>query len=112
MRVEERVRKHRAALREDGMVRVEVVVPADAVEQVRALALRLRQRRATVDLGCVRALIAEAYEKYAASCLDNIAVVPARAGLKEARVVAHALMGRGGKDAFILGRRIQEQARL
>ena len=112
MRVGERVSKHRAARREKGLVRVEVVVPAEMAEQVKRLALRLRSRRAKVDISQVRMLIAEAFEKYRASCLDNIEVSPAQAGIRHARVVADALMKRGSKDAFVLGRRILEQARL
>ena len=112
MRVGERVSKHRAEQRRQGMVRVEVLVPAEAVEQVRTFASRLRSRRAKVDLAAVRALIAEAFEKYGASCLDNIAAVPIGAELRAAPVIADALMKRGNNQAFVLGRRLQDQARV
>ena len=71
----------------------------------------MRAQRSQADLATVRTLIAEAYEKFGASCLDNIAIPAKSAGLRGARAVADALMTRGGKDAFLLGRRILERAK-
>jgi hypothetical protein len=106
MPVRDRVARHREALKARALVRVEVVVPEEFRDDVKAYVRRLMRRRTAGSIEAVRAKVDEAYRRFGAQCLDNIAVRPQRATLGEARVVANALMERGHRDAFLLGREL------
>ena len=102
--VNERVNRSRARRRQAGLKRVEVFVPADQVEKLKAYAAQLREGSESEAVKEARQLIAKAYRKYRAKCLDNIDVDPEKAGLADAAVVAAALMHRGNAEAYNLGR--------
>ena len=101
----------RARRRRAGLRRVEVTVPLDQVDAVRAYAAQLREGSQSERLDRIRKLIAKAYRNYHAKCLDNIAVKPEQADFADAAVVATALMHRGDSGAFKLGRQIRSLAR-
>jgi hypothetical protein len=109
--VRERVSRLRERYRQAGLVRVEVLVPKDKVNAVKAYAAQLREGSQSDRLGKIRKLLAKAYQKHRASCLDNIDVNPASADFGDAAVVAAALMNRGNAEAFKLGREIHSLAR-
>ena len=94
-----------------GLKRVEVVVPAGQVDTLRAYARQLREGSHSESLAKVRKLIASAYQRFRASCLDNISVDPERANFSDAVVVAAALMHRGNAEAYRLGQQIRKLAR-
>lgn len=108
--VRERVQRLRSRRRMAGLKRVEVLVPAEQVDQVKAYAASLREGAQSETLAEVRKLLEKAYRKFAASCLDNISVDPSRAGFGDALVVAAALMHRGNAEAYRLGRQIRKLA--
>ncbi|MDX2223063.1 MAG: hypothetical protein SFV21_09960 [Rhodospirillaceae bacterium] len=108
MPVRDRVSRHRKALKAQALVRVEVVVPEEYRDQVKAYARKLVRKRAHGQLETVRARIADAYARFGASCLDNIAVHAETATFGQARVIADALMRRGNRDAFLIGREIAD----
>ncbi len=56
-------------------------------------------------------LIAKAYKKYHASCLDNIQINPEQADLADASIIAAALMHKGNADAYKLGLQLRRLAR-
>lgn len=89
-----------------GLKRVEVYVPRDKVDLLKAYVAQLSAESESERLLKVRKLVGKAYEKYGASCLDNVSVVPARANFSDAAVVAAALIHRGNIDAYRLGREI------
>ena len=107
----ERVRRSRERHRQAGLKRIEVVVPEDKAEMVRAYAAQLREGSRSEVIGQVRKLVGKAYRKFHASCLDNIHVDPDSADLADAAVVAAALMHRGNAEAFKLGRQIRRLVR-
>ncbi len=109
--VRDRVRSHRKELQAYGLKRVELTVPAEREAALRDFAMRLREEAAEQRLSELRSLLKEAFKDYRAACLDNIDVDVDRAGPAEAKVVADALMKRGGSDAFLLGRKIMKLAR-
>lgn len=101
--------RHRRA--RAGLKRVEVSVPEDKADLVRAYAAQLREGSRSEALAEIRSLVAKAYRKFQASCLDNISVDPEQAEFADAMVVATALMHRGNAEAFKLGRQIRNLAR-
>lgn len=109
--VNERVRQSRERRRQAGLKRIEVFVPKDMADLVKAYAAQLREGSQSEVMGQVRKLVAKAYRKFHASCLDNIHVNPDSADLADAVVVAAALMHRGNAEAFKLGRQIRSLAR-
>lgn len=111
MSVSQRVHQSRERRRRAGLKRVEVYVPRDKVDMVRAYAAQLREGSQSAAVQEVRKLVAKAYRKFHASCLDNISVEPEKANLSDAAVVAAALMHRGNAEAFKLGKQISKLAR-
>jgi hypothetical protein len=109
--VRERIRQLRERRRQAGLMRVEVLVPKEQADAVKAYAAQLREGSQSERLVEVRRLIAKAYQKYRATCLDNIDVKPKDADFPTAMVVAAALMHRGNAEAFRLGRQIRDLAR-
>ncbi len=100
----ERVYQSRERRRRAGLKRVEVFVPVDQVDKLKAYAAQLREGSESEAVKEARKLIAKAYKKYRAKCLDNIDIDPEKAGLADAAVVAAALMHRGNSEAYRLGR--------
>ena len=109
--VNERVRQSRERRRRAGLKRIEVFVPEDKADLVKAYAAQLREDSQSEVLGQVRKLVAKAYRKFQVRCLDNIHVDPDSADLADAAVVAAALMHRGNAEAYKLGRQIRRLAR-
>ena len=105
--VSERVQRSRERSRRAGFKRVEVLVPAHQVDLVRAYAAQLREGSQSEAMEQVRKLVAKAYRKFHAACLDNISVSPEHASFSDAAVVAAALMHRGNAEAFKLGKQIR-----
>ena len=102
--VNERVYRSRERRRQAGLKRVEVFVPANQVDKLKAYAAQLREGSESEAVKEARMLIAKAYRKYRAKYLDNIDVDPEKAGLADAAVIAAALMHRGNSEAYNLGR--------
>ena len=109
--VNERVYRSRERRRRAGLKRVEVFVPADQSDKLKAYAAQLRAGSESEAVKEARALIAKAYRKYHARYLDNIDVDPEKAGLADAAVVAAALMHRGNSEAYNLGRVLSRLAK-
>ncbi len=109
--VNERVNRSRERRRRAGLKRVEVFVPVDQVDKLKAYAAQLREGSESEAVREARMLIAKAYRQYRAKCLDNIDVDPETAGLADAAVVAAALMHRGNSEAYILGRVLSRLAK-
>ncbi len=106
-----RVRQLRERRRKAGLKRVEVFVPADQVDLVKAYVAQLREGADSEVREQVRRLLAKAYRSYRARYLDNIKVDPATADFADAAVVAAALMHRGNAEAYKLGREIRSLVR-
>ena len=102
----ERVYRSRERRRRAGLKRVEVFVPADRVDSLKAYAAQLREGSESEAVKEARKLIERAYRTYRARCLDNIDIDPEKAGLADAAVVAAALMHRGNAEAYELGRKL------
>lgn len=109
--ISQRVRQSRERRRRAGLKRIEVFVPSDKADLVKAYAAQLREGSRSQVVSQVRKLVAKAYRKFRASCLDNIDVDPDSADLADAAVVAAALMHRGNAEAFRLGRQIRSLAK-
>lgn len=109
--VNERVYRSRERRRRAGLKRVEVYVPASQVDKLKAYAAQLREGSESEAVKKARMLIAKAYKKYRAKCLDNIDIEAERAGLADAAVIGTALMHRGNSEAYSLGRRLVRLAR-
>lgn len=109
--IKDRVSQYRARRRKAGLKRVEVYVPADKVDLVKAHAAQLREGVDSEIVMRARKLIARAYKRFHTSCLDNIAVDPNEADLSDAAVVAAALMHRGNAEAYKLGAELRKLAR-
>lgn len=103
----ERVIQSRQRQRQAGFKRVEVLVPAHQVDQLKAYVAQLRHGSESEAIANLRKLVASAYKRFHASCLDNISVDPERAGFADGAVVAAALMHRGNAEAYKLGRQIR-----
>ena len=106
-----RVSQLRDRYRQAGLKRVEVLVPIEQADAVKAYAAQLREGSESERMGKVRKLLAKAYQKHHATCLDNIGVKPAVADFADAAIVATALMHRGNTEAFKLGRQIRSLAK-
>ncbi len=109
--VNERVNRSRERRRRAGLKRVEVFVPVDQVDKLKAYAAQLREGSESEAVREARMLIAKAYRQYRAKCLDNIDVDPETAGLADAAVIAAALMHCGNSEAYILGRMLSRLAK-
>lgn len=107
----DRVRKSRDLRRLAGLKRVEVFVPEDKADLVKAYAAQLREGSDSEARQQIRKLVGKAYERFHASCLDNIHVDPAKADFADAAIVAAALMHRGNPDAYKLGKQLRSLAR-
>ena len=107
----ERVRKSRDLRRLAGLKRVEVFVPDDKVDLLKAYAAQLREGSDSEARQKIRSLLSKAYERFRASCLDNIQVDLAKADFADAAIVAAALMHRGNADAYKLGKQLSRLAR-
>src|SRR5262245_40344797 len=105
--VNERVFQSRRRQRQAGFKRVEVLVPIHQVDQLKAYVAQLRHGSESEALARMRKLIASAYQRFHAACLDNISVDPEKAGFGDGAVVAAALMHRGNSEAYKLGREIR-----
>jgi hypothetical protein len=103
----DRVRKSRDRRRLAGLKRLEVFVPNDKVDLVKAYVAQLRDGSNEEARDRIRILLSKAYQNFGASCLDNIQVDPARADFADAAIVAAALMHRGNADAYKLGRQLR-----
>ncbi len=86
-------------------------MPADQVDLIRAYAAQLREGSPSESLVQLRKLIASAYQRFHAMCLDNINVDPAKAEFADGAIVAAALMHRGNAEAYRLGRQISRLAK-
>jgi hypothetical protein len=109
--ISDRVRKSRRRKQEAGLKRVEVLVPEEQVDMVKAYAAKLREGSQSKAIMEIRKLISKAYRKFHSSCLDNISVNPDEADFGDAVVIAAALMHRGNAEAFKLGRQIRALAK-
>lgn len=109
--MKERVHQLRERRRRAGLKRMEVFVPEDKVDLVKAYVAQLREGSSSEAREKVRQLLAKAYRNFHASCLDNIQIDPATADFADAAVVAAALMHRGNADAYKLGRQIRSLVR-
>ena len=106
----DRVYQSRERRRRAGLKRVEVFVPVDQVDKLKAYAAQLREGSESEAVKEARKLIAKAYKKFRAKCLDNIDIDPEQAGLADAAVIAAALMHRGNSEAYRLGRMLVKLA--
>ncbi|MDH3473906.1 MAG: hypothetical protein OEM59_09435 [Rhodospirillales bacterium] len=104
-----RVARLRRRMRDRGLKRVEVYVPEPYAEDLRAYAAELQKRADDPALMALDGLVKQAFGRYA-RYLESIDVNPARASRGEARAVADALIKRGDKGAFQLGRSIHKMA--
>ena len=93
----ERVHESRERRRRAGPKRVKVFVPANRADTLKAYAAQLREGSQSEAAREARMLIARAYRKYRARCLDSIDVDPDKA------VIGAALMHRGNSEAHRLG---------
>ena len=109
--VNERVYLSRQRRRRAGLKRVEVFVPVEQADQLKAYAAQLREGSQSEAVKEARKLIAKAYRKFRASCLDNIDVDPEKARLSDAAVIAAALMHRGNSEAYRLGQQLRRLAK-
>jgi hypothetical protein len=108
MSVRKRIEKYHSSGGAADLVKVEVLVPPSAREDVLRLAAKLRSEHR--DSKELRRLCDRALSLYGARVLDNVDLnrlpsLHARAG-----VIARALMERGDARAFVLGREILAQA--
>jgi hypothetical protein len=102
----ERVHQFRSRRQVAGFKRVEVFVPSDKVDLLKAYVAELRDGSDSAVKEKLRRLLEKAYRNHHARCLDNIHVDPAKADFGDAAVVAAALMHRGNAEAYRLGREI------
>lgn len=109
--VKKRVSQSRERRRKAGLKRVEVYVPKDKVDFVKAYAAKLRDGVDSEKVLAARKLIARAYNRFHASCLDNIEVDPESASLSDAAIISAALIHRGNSDAFKLGSELRKLIR-
>ena len=109
--INERVYQSRERRRQAGLKRVEVFVPVEKVHQLKAYAAQLREGSQSEAVKEARKLIAKAYLKFRARCLDNIDIDPEKAELSDAAIIAAALMHRGNAEAFSLGQKLRRLAK-
>ena len=108
MPVQRRIEKYRRSGGGADLVRVEVLVPSSARNDVLQLAERLRadhRRDKEINLLCHRAL-----SLYGARILDNVDLERLPEARARARVIARAMIERGDARAFALGRELLAQA--
>lgn len=108
MSVRRRIEKYRGSGGAADLVRVEVLVPPSARDDVLRLAAKLRSEHR--DSKELRRLCARALSLYGARVLDNVDLDRLPALRARAGVIARALMERGDVRAFVLGREILAQA--
>jgi hypothetical protein len=106
-----RVYQSRERRRRAGLKRVEVYVPVEKADQLKAYAAQLREGSQSETVNEARKLIAKAYRKFRASCLDNISVDFKKAELADAAIIAAALMHRGNAEAYSLGQQLRRLAK-
>jgi hypothetical protein len=99
-----RVRRYRSEGGAADLVRVEVLVPPSAREEILAVASRLRaEHRGNKEL---RALYDKALASYRARILDNIDLDRLPDLRSRAAVIARAMIDRGDARAFAIGRQM------
>lgn len=105
MTVRDRVRKYRESGGAADLVRVEVLVPASRRGEIVAAAAALRaEHRARKER--LQEICTKAMERYAVRLFDNVDLGRVADPVRQARVIANALMERGDARAFVMGRRI------
>jgi hypothetical protein len=105
MPARDRVRRYRESGGASDLVRVEVLVPSSRRADIIADAARMRaEHRARKQR--VKALCAKALDRYAVRVLDNVDLSRLPDPVRQAPVIAGALMERGDARAFALGRKI------
>jgi hypothetical protein len=107
MSVRRRIEKYRSSGGAADLVKVEVLVPPSARDDVLRLAARLRSEHR--DSKELRRLCDRALSLYGAGVLDNVDLDRLPALRARAGVIARALMERGDARAFVLGREILAQ---
>src|SRR3954469_9412959 len=105
MSVRKRIEKYRSSGGAADLVKVEVLVPPSARDDVLRLAARLRSEHRDLRGLCDRAL-----SLYGARVLDNVDLDRLPALRARAGVIARALMERGDARPFVLGRKILARA--
>jgi hypothetical protein len=108
MSVRKRIEKYRSTGGAADLVKVEVLVPPSARDDILRLAARLRSEHR--DSKELRKLCDRALSLYGARVLDNVDLDRLPALRARAGVIARALMERGDARAFVLGREILAQA--
>jgi hypothetical protein len=102
-----RVKKYRSEGGAADLVRVEVLVPPSARDEILAIASRLRaEYRATKEL---RELYDDALRSYRVRILDNVDLDRLPDLRSRAAVVARALIDRGDARAFAMGRKMLDR---
>lgn len=92
--------------------RVEITAfPIGEVTRLRAIAAAMkRQEVERQDLLC---LIGDAFARFRVRALDNLTPPPQEARLAEVRrvaaLVADSLLARGGREGYLLGRRLRQR---
>lgn len=109
MSVRDRIKRYRKSGAGADLVRVEVLVPAGARDEVLAHAASMRQQyRERRDRLQLR--IDQAIERYGVRVLDNLDLSRLQDIDEKARVLGRALMARGDTRAFVAGRRLIAEA--
>jgi hypothetical protein len=108
MSVRRRIEKYRRSGGAADLVRVEVLVPPSARDEVVRLAARLRSDHR--DEKELRALCDRALSLYRHRILDNVDLERLSDLRARARVIARAMMERGDTRAFAMGREILARA--
>jgi hypothetical protein len=108
MSVRKRIAKYHSSGGAADLVKVEVLVPPSARDDILRLAARLRSEHR--DSKELRRLCDRALSLYGARVLDNVDLDRLPALRARAGVIARALMERGDARAFVLGREILAQA--
>jgi hypothetical protein len=102
-----RVKRYRSEGGAADLVRVEVLIPPSAREEILALASRLRaEHRGNKEL---RALYDKALALYRTRILDNVDLDRLPDLRSRAAVVARAMIDRGDARAFALGRQLLDR---
>jgi hypothetical protein len=105
----QRIKKYRSEGGGADLVRVEVLVPPSAREEILAIASRVRAKhRGSKEL---RALYDKALASYGVRILDNIDLDRLPDFRSRAAVVARAMIDRGDARAFAMGRQMLERLR-
>ncbi|MBC7576619.1 hypothetical protein [Tardiphaga sp.] len=108
MTARDRIKKYRRCGGAADLVRVEVLVPSLARDEVLRLAERLRdEHRSDREL---EVLCAQALSQYSVRILDNVDLDRLPDLRARAVVIAKAMMERGDAQAFVLGRELLSRA--